>query len=703
MEIGRNGKVRSFSLKDTTPLALLFGVQLIISSKGTTNTVMFESFLICSIVCAPLLVFFINFTLISKKNLRTIYLECINTLFSFYFAYFYKSFKSFYILLSSAVVYKLEMDTVSKDSLRSFLVLKHLAVWCFLDVLSSTQSIYTTLLLLNGAWLIVLLIGDKNSDSKAMRKKLMKKAKQFAKTLNSIPDSLSVVSKEGKILCCNEELLGALGITNNEYNYEDKVLTELQNIQYIESKNLYYEYSNNLYEDVLHFIKESEEEFAMFGQSKIGEKTYEWKGKKIEWHNELAVLVVGTDIGQLLLLEKSLKENEYKSHILRTVSHELRSPTNGILGNCQLLKMTCENKLNDKCKKWLNSAIISCKHLLVLINDLVDYSQMVAGTLRLSFRPINFDEIANETLCMIDSVIHGKNIELKYVKKTSIPPVVKSEPDRLKQVLMNLLNNASKFTVSGFIHLVVKEEHGKLKISVKDSGIGIPEEKQTQLFTLFGRVDDYSELNPQGCGLGLYISNKLVQLLGGNGIGVKSVPGKGSCFTFSFPIKSSSDSPLLEEICEKYISDSNLSLPQITTKSFPDLRNFTVKKEVLVVDDSSFNRDVLVEQLNYLKIEADTASSGTESISKVSQKDYDLILMDCEMPDLSGWEATCQIRELFLTKRIPKMPDVIACTGFNASDCEQKCLDCGMKGIIVKPVAIEDLKEVLERSFNAQF
>ena len=412
-----------------------------------------------------------------------------------------------------------------------------------------------------------------------------------------------------------------------------------------------------------------------FGITQYNNELIEWRGKLIIWENSLSMILFGKNVTNLLKLQKESNESEYKSALLRTVSHELRTPINAILAMTQMIKTT--NVTEDNVER-LDAISASCSYQLCLINDLLDFAQIIAGCLKISMVSFNIFHLLSECINLIEVQIKNSPVTFS-LKVSELPENLISDPHRIKQILLNLLSNAKKFTLTGSITLDVVYSNGYLNVRCIDTGIGIPSEKLSILFTQFGRINESSSINPQGVGLGLLISNMLVKELGGDGIKVESEVNQGTCFSFN--LKADEGKEILD------IADENtqIYIPSIFTKSL------TQKFEVLIVDDTYFNILAYAQIFKNEGIICGYSLDGEDAIKKLKKRYYSCVLMDCEMPIMDGWETTKKIIDMEIKKEILYSPVVIACTANNVEDIQQKCLDAGMDDIITKPCAKEFL------------
>ncbi|OMJ70660.1 hypothetical protein SteCoe_31304 [Stentor coeruleus] len=449
------------------------------------------------------------------------------------------------------------------------------------------------------------------------------------------------------------------------------------------SKNYYYrKYLSNDSKDIFSEIKNL---FACplntelnFGIIESNSELYEWSGKLIEWDNQASIILCGRNVTHLVKLEKEYNESQYKSALLRTVSHELRTPVSAVISIAQIIEST--EKLSSESKERIEIIKNSCNYQLCLINDLLDYAQILSGTLKISKTFFNINQLLIDCIKIIKIQLQEKDVRLELITNT-LPKTIFSDPYRIKQVILNLLSNARKFTIKGMIILEANYDKNIITITCKDTGIGISKEKISSLFIPYGKFECSSQLNPQGVGLGLAISDMLVKELGGEGITVKSELEKGSCFSFSLPTQSLQNT-LLVDIPDE---DTKIAVPFISIKTILH------KNEVLIVDDMYFNVMALSHLLKNEGISCSYALNGEEAIEKIKIKKFSCILMDCEMPILNGWETTKKIRNLYIKGVIASIPPIIACTAHTSEHIKNTCFEAGMDDLIIKPCQTEIL------------
>ena len=390
-------------------------------------------------------------------------------------------------------------------------------------------------------------------------------------------------------------------------------------------------------------------------------------------------LAVETDVTKEKQIEKNLEEqktlaqeaNKSKSMFLANMSHEIRTPMNGILGMSNLL---LETNLDAIQKEKVEIIYESATSLLTILNDILDLSKIEAG--KLHIEKINFDlqELLKKFLGSMKVSAESKTISLKLELNESIKQWYYGDPIRLRQILINLVGNAIKFTEYGTIKVrVSKDSNNLIFFEVEDTGIGIEETKIKELFKEFNQADGSITRKFGGTGLGLTISKRLVEMMGGR-IRVQSTYRRGSTFSFYINLPEGSE--------EKKPDESS------------EIKPFLSNKKVLLVEDNIINQKVVTRMLGKIGLTYDIANNGKESIEFVSNNDYLLVLMDCQMPVMDGYQATREIRGQFPEKK--ELP-IIALTANALKEEQDLCFSVGMNDFISKPIFMNTLYNVLKK------
>ncbi len=391
---------------------------------------------------------------------------------------------------------------------------------------------------------------------------------------------------------------------------------------------------------------------------------------------------------QLFTLNKELESaTAAKSEFLASMSHEIRTPMNGVLGMASVLMST---DLSAKQRKQVLTIKHSGEALLSLLNDILDLSKIEARCVELEVLNFDLQSLLESVEAFWESQFQGKKLGFSIEVEPDVASTLKSDPTRIRQILFNLIGNAVKFTKDGGVKVIVSQEalqnnELELRFAVIDTGIGIAPETQTKLFNKFAQADSSVTRNYGGTGLGLAICKQLAELMGGK-IGMESAPGRGS--TFWFTIRCEPGDPQAVE-AEQWIAETDdITLPV----SDQNLR-------ILIAEDNNVNQMVLNAILSKTGHHVDMVSNGIEAVAAVMRCQYDLILMDVQMPEMDGVTAARKIRELHgAAEKIP----IIAVTANAMLGDREKYLDAGMTDYISKPINSQKLLSVLAKYSNSE-
>jgi signal transduction histidine kinase/CheY-like chemotaxis protein len=374
--------------------------------------------------------------------------------------------------------------------------------------------------------------------------------------------------------------------------------------------------------------------------------------------------------------------NMAKSQFLATMSHEIRTPMNGVLGALELLRTS---RLDTQQRRLVKTAASSGESLMTILNDVLDHSKIEAGKLNLVRTPLSLHATAASVVALFRANAQAKGLTLVLDLVPGVVDRVLGDSQRLKQVLLNLVGNAIKFTEHGSVSVTLdslsasRSGYARVRFEVIDSGVGVPPEAMHRLFQPFQQVESARGRRNGGTGLGLAISQKIVEAMGG-AIGVESQAGIGSSFHFDLSFEIDPNPPAGDAI------DSSMS----ALDALPSRLTGTV----LVVEDNPVNRIIAEEMLESLGLDIIEAQDGVEALDVLSRRSVDLVLMDCQMPIMDGYTATMHIRDRERRQRLPRTP-IVALTADAYEEDAAHALEVGMDAHLTKPYTRDQLREII--------
>jgi signal transduction histidine kinase/ActR/RegA family two-component response regulator len=382
----------------------------------------------------------------------------------------------------------------------------------------------------------------------------------------------------------------------------------------------------------------------------------------------------------LLEMEKTEAASRAKSEFVSRMSHELRTPLNAIIGFAGLLK---DEPLTHSQRNYVQLIASSGDHLLDLINTVLDHAKIEAGKLVLERIPFDVRELIGVVATMVNQQASAKGLVFETFIASDLPPRIVGDPTRLRQVFINLLANAVKFTEQGAVTLrMAAGDDGLLHFSVRDTGVGMDEETRSRLFQAFSQADESVARKFGGTGLGLVIARDLLHAMGGR-LDIESAPGAGTCFWGFVPLCVPSE-----------------AVAEVGTVAAPPDATRLQGKRVLVVDDNAINRKLATALLERLGLAVETASDAQGALTRMAQGGLDWVLMDVEMPDMDGLAATRAWRAGEPGQGEGRLP-VIALTANAMAEDQVLCRAAGMDGYVAKPIVLGQLIGELQRLLPA--
>ncbi|KUO51542.1 MAG: hypothetical protein APF76_12860 [Desulfitibacter sp. BRH_c19] len=501
-------------------------------------------------------------------------------------------------------------------------------------------------------------------------------------------DIILFIGADGKIIDANRAAVRAY-----EYEYEELLELNIKDLRCDKVKLVRSQ-----------ILKVSEEGVLMerFHCRKDGSSfPVEISSQGMVYRDEHIRMKIIRDISERKVVEKELKQaketaeaaNRAKGEFLANMSHEIRTPMNAIMGMTDLV---LDTDLKDTQREYLSMVKTASGSLLRIVNDILDFSKIEAGKLDLEKIDFDIKAITKQTIEVFVFKAEAKGLKIDYYIHPKIPHIISGDPVRLQQVLNNLIDNALKFTEEGGIYIKVTMEELvnnliKIKYEIKDTGIGIPEDKGDLLFKSFSQVDGSSTRRFGGTGLGLVISKRLVEMMGGS-ISYTSEPGTGTTFSFTVTMM----------VPDILFVDNNNDEIDITSNGIANLRNHNKTKtknsggfKALIAEDNELNRELVLTQFEMKGWDAVAVENGKEAVEAFDNYNFDLILMDVQMPEMDGFEATALIRNK--EKREGGHVPIIAMTAHAIKGAEQECFRAGMDYYLSKPVKSDALYSLIKK------
>ncbi|WP_069470463.1 ATP-binding protein [Candidatus Marithrix sp. Canyon 246] len=404
-------------------------------------------------------------------------------------------------------------------------------------------------------------------------------------------------------------------------------------------------------------------------------------GKLVDSFNDMLAQIKNHETELAKARDQAMAANQAKSAFLANMSHELRTPLNGILGYAQILIK--DRTLNEQQKTGISIIQRSGDYLLTLISDILDLSKIEAGKLEIFPAEFHLKPFLNSLAELFKMRAQQKDIEFIYKFSDNLPIGVSGDEKRLRQIVINLLGNAIKFTKQGQVSFSVEFYDNKFIFKIIDSGIGIAKEELKNIFLPFQQAGDKNS-KEQGTGLGLSITKKLIDRMGGK-LHVDSILGQGSTFWVELEL------PIISTMVEE---PKSINIPQVI-----GYKNSETPLQILVVDDNWENRAILQNLLEPLSFKIITAVDGIEGVKLAAEHQPDLILMDLVMPEMDGFDATREIRKITALKDIP----IIAASASVFEEHHQLSLDVGCNEFLDKPIRESELLDVLKRFLNVEW
>ncbi len=398
-------------------------------------------------------------------------------------------------------------------------------------------------------------------------------------------------------------------------------------------------------------------------------------------------------------LDQTLMElqvaNKHKQDFLNKISHELKTPLNGMLGSLNLIN---KSNLPKEDANYLYSAQLSTDRLLHQISNIINLNELKTGSVKLQREPLAIENLAQSVFNRFLEQAKSKQLDYRLSLPKKPLPIVLADPSRLDQTLTELIDNAFKFTKIGSVSVKIStieitNSTASIQICVSDTGVGINTNMQDKIFNDFEQIEEFFNRQTEGSGIGLSLCNHLVRLMGGN-LTLVSAPDKGSEFTIRLGFPISKKQPLKEALLHqpKEVAEKEVAEKEGVGASSSPATNLFDGKHILVVEDNTVNHIILIGILKKMGITTDLAKNGKEAVDLFEENKYNAILMDCQMPVMNGFDATREIRKLE-SGHIP----IIAVSANSTSEDVEKCLSSGMDGHVAKPVTPTIIGDALKK------
>ncbi|MFA6371929.1 MAG: ATP-binding protein [Methanothrix sp.] len=532
------------------------------------------------------------------------------------------------------------------------------------------------------------------SDRKKAESALKESRRLLASIIDFLPDATFVIDKEGRVISWNQSVEKMTGVKSEQilgkgdYEYALPFYGERRPVLIdavrVSDKNFEKLYDNiNRQEDSTLNAEayipnlRGNEAYLLGSASALYDSKGDYWGAIESIRDITARKRVETDLQRSK--DNAESATRAKSEFLANMSHEIRTPMNAVIGMTGLL---LDENLTESQREDVEIIRRSGDTLLSIINNILDLTKIETEKIELERQPFDLRDCLDVSMDMVAADANRKGLNIEYTFEDYVPTVILGDPTRINQILINLLNNAVKFTEKGKISILVsgkavEDGNYELHFAIKDTGIGIPEDKMGRLFQSFSQIDASTARRYGGTGLGLAISKKLAELMGGK-MWAESKLGKGSTFHFTILVEPTFCGPI-----EIGRSASRVDVPGDLDKSL----------SILLAEDNMVNQIVTQRMLNKLGYRADVAANGIEVLQALERRHYDVVLMDVQMPEMDGLKATQAIRQRW---PIGELPVIIAMTASALKGDREMCLAAGMDGYVSKPVKIEMLRAALE-------